>query len=79
MKILFMWKLKRKKQNLINQIAPNPEIVMIGDKNAIVRICEGKRDFTHAISRDQITAEKGKVMDIIRLSRVIMIVLKTKY
>ena len=52
-------------------------IVMSGDPNAIVRICEGKGDFTHAISREQITVEKGKVMDVIRLTRAITIVLKT--
>ena len=54
------------------------EILMSGDTNAIVRICEGKGDFTHAISREQITVEKGKVMDVIRLTRAITIVLKTK-
>ncbi len=54
------------------------EIIMSGDPNAIVRICEGKGDFTHAISREQITVEKGKVMDVIRLTRAITIVLKTK-
>jgi putative sterol carrier protein len=53
-------------------------IVMSGDPQAIVRICEGKGDFTHAISREQITVEKGKVMDVIRLTRAITIVLKTK-
>jgi hypothetical protein len=52
-------------------------IVMSGDPAAIVRICEGKGDFTHAISREQITVVKGKVMDVIRLTRAITIVLKT--
>ncbi|MFX0153431.1 MAG: hypothetical protein ACFE9Q_02790 [Candidatus Hodarchaeota archaeon] len=52
-------------------------IVISGDPSAIVRICEGKGDFTHAISREQITVEKGKVMDVIRLTRAITIVLKT--
>lgn len=56
----------------------NPEIVMSGDNNAIVKICHGKGDFTHAISREEITIEKGKVMDVIRLTRAITIVLKTK-
>ena len=51
--------------------------IMSGDNNAIVRICEGKGDFTHAISREQITVEKGKVMDVIRLTRAITIVLKS--
>ena len=52
-------------------------IVMSGESDAIVRICEGKGDFTHAISREQITVENGKVMDVIRLTRAITIVLKT--
>jgi len=53
-------------------------IVMSGEPEAIGRICEGKGDFTHAISREQITVEKGKVMDVIRLTRAIAIVLKTR-
>ena len=51
---------------------------MSGKSDAIMRICEGKGDFTHAISREQITVEKGKVMDVIRLTRAITIVLKSK-
>lgn len=53
-------------------------IVMSGDPSAIVRICEGKGDFTHAISREQITVEQGKVMDVIRLTRAITVVLRMK-
>jgi len=53
------------------------EIVMSGDNNAITKICQGKGDFTHAISREEITVENGKVMDVIRLTRAITIVLKT--
>ena len=53
-------------------------IIMTGDNNTIVKICNDKGDFTHAISREQITVEKGKVMDVIRLTRAITIVLKTK-
>jgi len=53
-------------------------IVMSGDPNSIVKICNGKGDFTHAISREEITVEKGKVMDVIRLTRAITIVLKSK-
>ena len=53
-------------------------IVMSGDPDAIIKICDGKGDFTHAISREQITVEKGKVMDVIRLTRAITIVLKNK-
>jgi len=51
-------------------------IVMSGDPNSIVKICNGKGDFTHAISREEITVEKGKVMDVIRLTRAITIVIK---
>jgi len=54
------------------------ETVMSGDNNAITKICQGKGDFTHAISREEITVEKGKVIDVIRLTRAITIVLKTE-
>ena len=52
------------------------EIIMSGDNTAITKICEGKGDFTHAISREEIKVETGKVMDVIRLTRAITIVLK---
>ena len=52
------------------------EIVMSGDNNAITKICQGKGDFTHAISREEIKIETGKVIDVIRLTRAITIVLK---
>ncbi|MHA1255445.1 MAG: hypothetical protein ACTSPS_07600 [Promethearchaeota archaeon] len=74
----FSLEIKERKGKLVDGILSNAEIVMSGDNNAIVRICEGKGDFTHAISREQITVEKGKVMDVIRLTRAITIVLKTK-
>ena len=51
--------------------------MLSGDNEAIIRICQGKGDFTHAISREQITVESGKVMDVIRLTKAITIVLKT--
>lgn len=54
------------------------KIIMSGDNNAITKICQGKGDFTHAISREEMTVEKGKVIDVIRLTRAITIVLKTK-
>jgi len=54
------------------------DIVMTGDPEAIVRICNGKGDFTHAISREQITVEQGKVMDVVRLTRAITVALKSK-
>ena len=59
-------------------MASEPDIVMTGDNHALVRICEGKGDFTHAISREEITVEKGKVIEVIRLTRAITTALKTK-
>ena len=74
----FYVEIRERKGKVADGTLLNAEIVMSGDNNAIVRICEGKGDFTHAISREQITVEKGKVMDVIRLTRAITIVLKTK-
>jgi len=72
----FFVEIKERKAKLVAGTASDAEIVMSGDNNAIMRICKGKGDFTHAISREQITVEKGKVMDVIRLTRAITIVLK---
>jgi hypothetical protein len=69
--------IKNRKAILKDGINPEAIILMTGNSEAIVRICEGKGDFTHAISREQITVEKGKVMDVIRLTRAITIILKT--
>ena len=74
----FYLEIKQRTGKIVDGTLSGAEIVMTGDPNAIVRICEGKGDFTHAISREQITVEKGKVMDVIRLTRAITIVLKTK-
>ncbi|MFW9823469.1 MAG: SCP2 sterol-binding domain-containing protein [Candidatus Thorarchaeota archaeon] len=74
----FFLEVKNRKTELSKGTKPDAEVIMSGDPYAIVRICEGKGDFTHAISREQITVEKGKVMDVIRLTRAITIVLKTK-
>jgi len=74
----FYLEVKERQVKIVDGILSNAEIVMSGDNTAIVRICEGKGDFTHAISREQITVEKGKVMDVIRLTRAITIVLKTE-
>ena len=74
----FYLEIKDRKAKIVSGTAPDAPIIMSGDNNAIVRVCEGKGDFTHAISREQITVEKGKVMDVIRLTRAIAIVLKTK-
>ncbi len=73
----FYVEIKDRKAKLINGTASDPGIVITGDNNSILRICEGKGDFTHAISREQIKVEKGKVMDVIRFTRAITIVLKT--
>ncbi|MBY9003240.1 MAG: hypothetical protein KGD73_04660 [Candidatus Lokiarchaeota archaeon] len=73
----FFLEIKDQKAILNEGTKPDADIVTSGDPNAIVRICEGKGDFTHAISREQITVKKGQVMDVIRLTRAITIVLKT--
>ena len=70
--------IKERKANLVQGKLVDAIIIMSGDNNAIIRICEGKGDFTHAISREQIIVEKGKVMDVIRLTRAITIVLKSR-
>jgi len=74
----YFLEVKNQTVNLSDGIKSEAVIVMSGESNAIKRICEGKGDFTHAISREQITVEKGKVMDVIRLTRAITIVLKSK-
>jgi len=74
----FFLEIKNRNATLHDDTKSDAIIVMSGDPSAIVRICDGKGDFTHAISREQITVEKGKVMDVIRLTRAITIVLKTK-
>ena len=74
----FFLDVKNQAVNLSEGIKFDAMIVMSGESKAIERICEGKGDFTHAISREQITVEKGKVMDVIRLTRAITIVLKSK-
>ncbi|MHA1669153.1 MAG: hypothetical protein ACTSV5_01110 [Promethearchaeota archaeon] len=74
----FYLEVKNQKANLSEGTKLDAEIIISGDSNAIVRICEGKGDFTHAISREQIAVNKGQVMDVIRLTRAITLVLKTK-
>jgi len=70
--------IKDRKLNLSEGSNSDANIVMTGDPSAIVNICEGKGDFTHAISREQITVQQGKVFDVIRLTRAINIVLQKK-
>jgi hypothetical protein len=73
----FYLSIQDKKVNLNPGTMAEAEIVMSGDNKSIIKICQGKGDFTHAISREEIIVLKGKVMDIIRLTRAITIVLKT--
>ncbi|MFX0059961.1 MAG: hypothetical protein ACFE85_19295 [Candidatus Hodarchaeota archaeon] len=73
----FYLEIKNQKATISDGINLDAIIVISGDNNSIVKICNGKGDFTHSISREEITVEKGKVMDVIRLTRAITITLKT--
>ena len=73
----FFLEIKNQNVTITNGNKSDAILLMTGDPTAIERICDGKGDFTHAISREQITVEKGKVMDVIRLTRAITIVLKS--
>jgi putative sterol carrier protein len=74
----FYLEIKNQKSKVSDGTKFEAIIVMSGKSDAVVRICEGKGDFTHAISREEIIVEKGNVMDVIRLTRAITIVLKSK-
>lgn len=74
----FFLEIKNRISNLSDGFKSDAFIIMSGKSDAIVRICEGKGDFTHSISREEILVEQGNVMDVIRLTRAITIVLKTK-
>jgi putative sterol carrier protein len=74
----FSLEIKNQNCNALDGTNSKAFIVISGESDAIVRICEGKGDFTHAISREEITVEKGNVMDVIRFTRAITIVLKTR-
>ncbi|TES97730.1 MAG: hypothetical protein E3J90_06615 [Promethearchaeota archaeon] len=74
----FYLEIKSQKSKVLDGTKSEAFIVMSGKSDAIVRICEGKGDFTHAISREEILVEKGSVMDVIRFTRAITIVLKSK-
>ena len=74
----FYLEIKNQKSKVLDGTKSEANITMSGKSDAIVRICGGKGDFTHAISREEITVEKGKVMDVIRFTRAITIVLKAK-
>ena len=72
----FYLEIKNQKIKVLEGTKSEALIVMSGKSDAIVRICEGKGDFTHVISREEILVEKGNVMDVIRFTRAITIVLK---
>ena len=74
----FYLEVKNRESNVLDGIKSEALIVISGKSDAILRICEGKGDFTHAISREEIMVEKGSVMDVIRFTRAITIVLKTR-
>jgi hypothetical protein len=65
------------KATISDGVASNAGVLLTGDPNSIVKICNGQGDFTHAISREEITVAEGKVMDVIRLTKAITLVLKT--
>ncbi len=54
----------------------NVDMLITGDKNSIIKTSQGKGDFTHGISREEITVEKGKVFELMRISRAIGVALK---
>ncbi len=74
----FFLEIKDKKVKIIDGTVSDAGVLLTGDPNSIVNICNGKGDFTHAISREEITVAEGKVMDVIRLTKAITIILKTK-
>jgi hypothetical protein len=74
----FYLEIKNKEVKIAEGTVLGAEVLLTGDPNSVVNICNGKGDFTHAISREEITVVEGKVMDVIRLTKAITIVLKTK-
>ena len=70
--------IKDKKATVVAGTASGAGVVLTGDPNSIVKICNGKGDFTHAISREEITVAEGKVMDVIRLTKAITLVLQAR-
>lgn len=68
--------IKDKKATISAGTVSDAKVVLTGDPNSIVKICNGKGDFTHAISREEITVAQGKVMDVIRLTKAITLVLQ---
>ena len=74
----FFLEIKDKKVVIADGTVSDAGVVLTGDPNSIVNICNGKGDLTHAISREEIIVAEGKVMDVIRLTKAITIVLKAK-
>ena len=74
----FNLQVKNQTASVQNGTLDHPDIIMSGNPQSIVKICEGQGDFTHAISREEITVEKGKVMEVIRLTRAITVFLRQK-
>jgi putative sterol carrier protein len=74
----FYLEIKDTTAHLYEGNAENPDIIMSGSPQALTKICNGQGDFTHAISREEITVEQGKVMEVIRLTRAITSALKAK-
>jgi len=74
----FTLTIKDKKASVADGTVSGAGVVLTGDPNSIVKICNGKGDFTHAISREEITVAEGKVMDVIRLTKAITLVLHAK-
>ena len=54
----------------------NADMLITGDNNSIIKTSQGKGDFTHGISREEISVEKGKVFELMRISRAIGVALK---
>ncbi len=52
------------------------DMLITGDNQSIVRTSRGKGDFTHGISREEIIVEKGKVFEVLRVSRAIGVALR---
>ena len=74
----FYLEIKDKKASITEGTASSAGVVLTGDSISIVNICKGKGDFTHAISREEITIAEGRVMDVIRLTKALTIVLQSK-
>jgi hypothetical protein len=74
----FFLEIKNQIVDLSDGTKSDAVIVISGKSESLVRICGGKGDFTHAISREEILVEQGNVMDVIRFTRAITIVLKSK-